>query len=111
MIRVAILFPLLTIAASCISSSVGSDSAGLAIQMTDRALEAPLRIERERVYLGELIETISRECRVDLRVEPQAPESADPLCVALRGVPARRVIGLLASLYSYKGAKWEWVKD
>jgi hypothetical protein len=88
-----------------------SFAAGPAQAPGSEVLGKRITVERERIFLGELIELLSQECGVELRVDTRALESGGPLCVSVRDMPVRKVMALLTALYSYKDAKWDWVKD
>lgn len=77
----------------------------------DTRLEHTVTVQRGRVYLGELLESLSEQSGVVLRVDDgQGPASGIDLTVFLKDRPLREVILALPELLSIRGDQWKWQK-
>jgi hypothetical protein len=77
----------------------------------DPRLARPLSVSRYRMYLGELLERITRETGVSLETdERNQPLSGYELALVVHERPAWEVLDAIARMYAYPPERWYWSK-
>lgn len=75
----------------------------------DSRLDRPITVSRGRVYLGELLEELTRQSKVRLTLDKRVSRAGGiDLTVVLTRQPLRRVLTALEELLSHRYCKWEW---
>lgn len=75
----------------------------------DARLRKPVTVQRARVYLGELVETLAKQSRVRLTVsDAKGLVSGIELSVFVRRRALREVMSALTDLLSHPFDVWEW---
>ena len=76
------------------------------------ALNRKITLQRSRVYLGELLDDISRQAKVQLTVSrSRGPADGHHLSVFVSEQPLREVLEALCALFSHRHDVWEWRDD
>ena len=77
----------------------------------DPRLARPISVSRYRMYLGELLERITRETGVTLQTdERHQPLSGYELALVVHERPAWEVLDAVARMYAYPPERWYWSK-
>jgi len=77
----------------------------------DPRLARPISVSRYRMYLGELLERITRETGVSLETdERNQPLSGYELALVVHERPAWEVLDASARMYAYPPERWYWSK-
>src|SRR5436309_231079 len=75
----------------------------------DTRLSRPVNVARGRIYLGELIQEVSRQAKVPLQVEgDRGPVDGIDLTIYVQELPLRDLMSSLADLFSRRFDRWEW---
>ncbi|HEU4754325.1 MAG TPA: hypothetical protein VFU47_14540, partial [Armatimonadota bacterium] len=75
----------------------------------DERLSAAVTVTHGRVYLGELLEELSKSAKVPLEVEQgKGPVDGIGLVAFVQEVPLREVMSGLETLFSHRFDRWEW---
>jgi len=90
-------------------AAVGDEMPAGPLFPTDGRLARRLDVDRGRVYLGELLETLARETGVPLAADAgSAPADGLDLTVVVRSRPLREVMAGLEGLLTTRFNQWEW---
>ena len=98
---------LCTIALPALCSSDDS-LVGSAIRQQDPRLEKTVTLVSPRIYVGELMENLSKQSGVAVSADEEDGAADVQVAVSLRHVPLADAMNALWSLVSYQDAKWEW---
>lgn len=78
----------------------------------DPRLARPISVSRYRMYVGELLERITRETGVSLQTdERNQPLSGYELALVVHERPAWEVLDAIARMYAYPPERWYWSKS
>lgn len=77
----------------------------------DTRLAALVSVSSGRVYLGELIDMLSRQSGVKVDAEDKDGTSSEPIAIRVERMRLFDVLNGLWSILSYRGAKLDWKRD
>jgi len=81
------------------------------ILLEDPRLEHPVSIRKDRIYLGELLDTLSDQVDAHIGVSDQhGPMSGYELSVNIYSRPAREVLEGVRRLYNVPPDRWSWTR-
>ena len=74
----------------------------------DKRLETKVSIVAQRILLGALLDQLTKQTGVDLKIADRDEASGVTLCVFCEQTPLGDVMSALWSLVSYRSALWKW---
>jgi hypothetical protein len=77
----------------------------------DTRLSKPVTISSPRIFVADLVESLSKQTGVPLSVGSKDGSGDERICVHLQDVPLSDAMNALWSLFSYKKALWAWHRD
>lgn len=78
---------------------------------SDMRLLKPVTVKQSQLYLGELLEILSRLTSVNVKVKPEEPISGVTISTKLDNVPLHTVMLNISSLLSLRGYALRWSYD
>jgi hypothetical protein len=85
-----------------------SDSA--ALRRTDQRLDQPVTVRAQRIYVGDVLDRLSRQAGVALSASLEGEAGDVQIAVFLTHVPLADVMDGLCGLLSYRRAGWLWAR-
>lgn len=89
-------------------SPAHSDSLTSAMRGQDARLAKRVTLVSPGIFVGELLERLSRQTGVDLAADEWSSAGGDVVTVSWRGVRLADAMDALWSLFSYHNAEWNW---
>ncbi len=89
-------------------SSTALPNITLAMAKDDVRLDQKITITRPDICLGELLEQLSAQTKIDFNIDPDSTGSGVRVLVRFRDTSLREIMNALWSVVSYKNAEWAW---
>lgn len=89
----------------------GDGSIPSPLRIDDPRLERTVTVDSDRIALGSLLENLSKQSGVSLRVDERDTLSGVPVFVSLKSVALADAMNGIWSLLGYSGAPWWWQPD
>lgn len=92
-----------------ISSSANTIT--LKMREADPRLNVRVTVTPSRLLIGELLERLSKQTGVALRMDEQEAASGIPILLSLSDIPLASAMNGLTSLVSSRAAVWRWIRE
>jgi hypothetical protein len=113
--RVSAIFGILLLGTAATTAFGQAPAAETSINLTmrqrDGRVQTPVSFSADRMYLGDLLKTLSQKTVVSLAMDAADPYSGVEITFDLKGTPLADVMNALPALVGTKKAGWEWSVD